>query len=166
MSGEGAHNPYDDTALLANVATLQVGVDDIHDAIEHVSAIFPDDTDLTCTFTAAAGANTWSGWAEIVDSAATTLSSLFVATPGHLSSLTIEEISDTSALYMIEVAYGGARIVTVRARVAGSGKFHSPDTHAKFWAPLIPAGETIYYRMKTDKAVADTCNIHFRYHVH
>ena len=44
---------------------------DTDDATQHVTSIFPSDTNLTCTFTAHANANTWSAWTEIADSGAT-----------------------------------------------------------------------------------------------
>ncbi len=139
---------------------------DIHDALRHVSAIFPDDTNLTCTFTAAAGAHTWSGWTEIVDSGATTLSSFFADARGHISALHFETYSDINALYMVELAWGDNHVVIGRARFAATGKFTSSDTKTVFHAPASPAGETVYYRMKTDTGVADTIILHIRHHTH
>lgn len=138
----------------------------IFDATEHTSAIFPDDTDLTCTFTAHATANTWSAWAEIVDSGATALTDVFADDRGHLTAMGIETLSEDDAVYMIEIAWGDAKTIITRGRFAGATKFQTPTEHLRFWAPPCPAGETIYYRMKTDTAVADTCTVHFRYHVH
>lgn len=79
--------------LLANQATLLTRlsaaraeyIDNNYDALHHQTYVFPGDTDLSCTFTAGQAADTWGTWAEIVDSAANTLSSLFTSNPGHLT---------------------------------------------------------------------------------
>lgn len=72
-------------------------INEIDDASQHVTSIFPSDTNLTCTFTAHANAHTWSAWAEIQDSAATKLSASFAAVPGHLTSMLVETVSDNTA---------------------------------------------------------------------
>ncbi|GAG53560.1 unnamed protein product, partial [marine sediment metagenome] len=72
-------------------------------------SIFPSDTNLTCTFKAHANAHTWSTWAEIVDSATTKLSDAFATEPGHITSIIIETVSDNTALYMYEIAWGVAK---------------------------------------------------------
>jgi len=136
------------------------------DAVRHVSDIFPDDTNLTCTFTAHANANTFSAWAEIVDSGATALSAAFAASEGHLTSMLIETVSDNGAIYMFEVSWGAAKNIVTRGRFAGAGKFQAAHIQDRFWAPEIPVGETVYYRLKTETAVADTCTVSFRYHIH
>lgn len=137
-----------------------------HDALSHVTSIFPSDTNLTCTFTAHADAHTWSTWAEIVDSAATKLSAAFATVLGHLTSILIETVSDDAALYMFEIAWGAAKNLVTSGRFAGAGKFQQAHIQDRFWAPRFPAGELIYYRLKTDTAVADSCTIHLRYHPH
>ena len=138
----------------------------IDDATQHVTSIFPSDTNLTCTLTAHANANTWSAWTEIADSAATKLSAAFAAVPGHITSILIETVSDNTALYMFEIAWGAAKNLVTSGRFAGVGKFQQAHIQDRFWAPPFPAGQLIYYRLKTDKAVADTCTIHLRYHAH
>ena len=137
-----------------------------HDAVEHVTSIFPSDTNLTCTFTAAAGLHTWSAWTEIADSAATKLSDMFADVPGHITSILIETVSDNAALYMFEIAWGAARNLITSGRFAGAGKFQAAHIQDRFWAPAFPMGQLIYYRLKSDTAVADTCTVHFRYHEH
>jgi len=139
---------------------------DTDDATQHVTSIFPSDTNLTCTFTAHANANTWSAWTEIADSAATKLSAAFATSPGHITASVIETISDDNAIYMVEIAWGAAKNLITTCRFAGGTKFQRPDMQKRFWAPTLPAGELIYYRMKTETAVADTCTLHFRYHAH
>lgn len=139
---------------------------EIDDATQHVTSIFPSNTNLTCTFTAHANAHTWSAWTEIADSAATKLSASFATMPGHITSMVIETISDNAAIYMIEIAWGAAKVPITAMRFAGVGKFQAAHIQDRFWAPSFPAGELIYYRMKTETAVADTCTVHLRYHAH
>lgn len=141
-------------------------LENIDDAIQHVTSIFPSDTYLICTFTANANAHVWSSWTEIVDNAANKLSAAFAISPGHISSLVIETISDNAAIYMYEIAWGAAKNIVTRGRFAGVGKFQAAHIQDRFWAPPFDAGQLIYYRMKTETAVADTCTVHFRYHVH
>lgn len=137
---------------------------EIDDATQHITAIFPSDTNLTCTFTAHANAHTWSAWTEIADSAATKLSAACATEPGHLTSIVIETISDNAAIYMLEISWGAAKTIITRTRFAGAGKFQAAHIQDRFWAPSLPAGQLFYYRMKTETAVADTCTVHFRYH--
>ena len=139
---------------------------DVDDATQHISSIFPSNTNLTCTFTAHANANTWSAWTEIADSAATKLSASFTTVPGHITSILIETISDDAAIYMYEIAWGAAKNPITSGRFAGVGKFQAANIQDRFWAPQFPAGQLIYYRMKTETAVANTCTIHLRYHAH
>ena len=136
------------------------------DAIRHVSDLFPGNTNLTCTFTAHATANTWSAWAEIADSGATTLSSSFTTNDGHLTSILIETVSDNAAIYMFEISWGAAKTIVTKGRFAGAGKFQAAHITDKFWAPEIPSGETVYYRLKTETGVADTCTVSIRTHIH
>jgi len=140
--------------------------DETLDAVRHATLIYPGDTNLTCTFTAHANAHTWSAWAEITDSGATTLSSVFATTEGHITEMVVETISDNAAIYMIEIAWGAAKSLVTTMRFAGVGKFQSANDIKRFWAPTFPPGQTIYYRMKTETIVADTCTVHFRYHLH
>lgn len=139
----------------------------IDDATQHVTAIFPNDTNQICTFTAAAGANTWSNWIEIIDvPGGTKLSASFATIPGHLTALGIETLSEADTIYMVEIAWGADKVVITRGRFAGATKFETATEHLRFWAPPCPAGELLYYRMKTATAVANTCTVHFRYHLH
>jgi len=67
---------------------------------------------------------------------------------------------------MLEIAYGDAKVPLLEQRFAGSGKFQNPRHLARTYGIEIPAGETVYYRMKSDTAVADTAKVHIRYHLH
>lgn len=154
-----------DAILVDTTAILELAVQ-IDDATQHVTSIFPADTYLTCTLEADDDAHVWSGWTEIVDNAAHKLSDLFADAAGHITSILIETVSDDAALYMFEIAWGAAKTPITSGRFAGIGKFQAAHIQDRFWAPPFPAGALIYYRMKTDTAVADTCTVHFRYHAH
>ena len=135
------------------------------DALHHQSHVFPGDTNKECTLTAAEAANTWSDYTEITDGT-TTLTSLFATSPGHITVIQEESLSEIDTFYMLEITWGSAHTLVTEQRMAGGTKFQNPDYHARTYAPAIPAGETIYYRMKTATAVADTCTVHLRYHNH
>ena len=80
-------------------------LEDISLELSHMSKIFPDltsDIDLTCTFTSGA-IDEFDTWAEITDSGATTLSSVFAFNAGHISALTIRNTSDDNLMYCIEL---------------------------------------------------------------
>ena len=141
-------------------------LDSIFHDLEHITDIFPADTDLTCTLTALNTANTFSAWAEIEDSGATKLSASFSAESGHITSMLVENISEANTIYMIEIAWGADKNIVTRMRFAGGTKFQAPDMESRFLAPPIPAGELVYYRMKTATAVADSCTVHYRHHAH
>jgi hypothetical protein len=151
--------PLDKADVLENQATIE-------DALLHVSSIFPNDSNLTCTLTAGQPADTWGAWAEIADSGANTLSALFASVDGHISSLIVEEVSEVDTVYMVEFSYGAAKTVVVRTRFAGGTKFQAPNVQNRMWTTIFAAGETVYYRMKTATAVADTAKVHVRYHLH
>ncbi len=156
-------------ALLATEAKqdiIDTIVDNIDDAVQHISHIYPDDTNLTCTLTALNTANTWSAWVEITDSGANTLSAIFAAVAGHISSIVVETISEDNTIYMVEIAYGVDKVTLETLRFAGGTKFQAPNVQNRMWSLPFVAGETIYYRMKSATAVADTCTVHFRYHLH
>lgn len=135
-------------------------------AAAHTSLIFPGDTNLTCTLTAAATADTFSAWVEIVDSAATKLSAAFATYHGHITELSIESLSEIDTIYMVEISCGAAGEVPLTAiRLAGGTKFDTPSPVQRLAMPAIPAGCKVWYRMKTASAVADTALVNFRYHV-
>ncbi len=147
---------------MPGIARLQ----EVFDALTHTTEIFPDDTNLTLTFTAHANAHTWLAWTEIADSGANTMTSLFTSNPGHVTALYIEELSDIDAIYMLEISYGAAKVLVTSGRFAGATKFQVPPGNLKFATVEIPSGKTVYYRMKSGTAVADTALVHFRYHTH
>ena len=144
-------------------ANLPTDIDHLVLEGEHETFIFPDDTNLTCTLTAHASANTWSTWTEITDGT-TTMSSLFTTIGGHLSGMIIESLSELDTVYMLEIGYGGDKTILSRSRFAGTDKFQNPSHQERFRGVISPAGGTIYYRLKSATAVANTALVHFRYH--
>ncbi len=150
-------------------AELDIVHEETHEVLHataHKSDIFPGNTNLTCTFTAAAGANTWSAYIEIVDSAATSLSDSYALLPGHITEIDIEELSDENTIYMIEISAGATHEVLTNIRFAGGTKFQNPSAVQRLHMLEIASGETLYYRMKTASGVADTAIVNFRYHTH
>jgi len=132
----------------------------------HETFIFPEDTDETVTFTASNVANTFGAWAEIVDNNAVTLSSKFASNEGHISAVMVEDVSVKEKTFLIEIAYGASKIIISRHRfVSGETTKLPPIQQIRVRSLDIPAGETVYYRMKCDQADA-TCELSFRYHYH
>ncbi len=157
--------------ILALIEKVWDYVFDIHHQGDHISYVFPDNTNLTCTLTALNTANTFSAWAEIEDNTGGTtikLSSKFATYGGHITDVREETLSEINTLYELELAYGDGgptNLLTV-IRFAGGTKFDTADNDQHMNAPRIPAGSKVYYRMKTATAVADTCLVHLRYHLH
>jgi len=151
------------------IEELQTEVDELILEMSHDSEIFPDSTELVCTFTAGTPANTWGAWVEIVDNTPVTpitFSSKFAAEAGHLSGALIEDISHKDKRYEVCGAYGDAKVCIFDHRfVAGEVKKLAAIQAIRVRAPQIPAGETIYYRMRCEEPLA-TCEISFRYHLH
>jgi len=78
----------------------------------------------------------------------------------------MESLSEINTIYMLEIAYGDDKAVVSRMRFAGTTKFQNPSHQERFRGLHCPAGETVFYRLKTATAVADTVIVHFRYHFH
>jgi len=119
------------------------------------------------TFTAGGVANTFGAWVEIaVDVIGTTFSSKLAEETGHISGLLIEELSDKDKRYLLEIAYGDDKTVILRHRfIAWDVKKLDAVNFMRIRAEAIPAGETVYYRMKCETAGA-TCEVSLRYHTH
>lgn len=178
-----ANIPADIDTLLARLTALRAGyldelgptnlpsdIDDIWLELHHRSLLYPDlstDIDLTCTFTSGA-IDAFGAWAEIDDSGATTFSSLCATDNVHISALRIRTVSETDVLYVIELGYGpNAGAVTIfDVHEFGSGTKHiDSDEQARFRPPAIPAGQNVYYRMKTEDTANATTTIVLRYHI-
>lgn len=135
--------------------------------IQHESDIFPEDTDESVTFTAGGAINTFGAWVEIaVDGNGETLSSKVAEENGHISGILIEDMSVKDKHYLLEIAYGDDKVNVLRHRfIAWDAKKLDAVNFMKIRAEDIPAGETVYYRMKCETALA-TCEISLRYHTH
>ena len=135
----------------------------------HTTRIFPESTELGIEFTAGTPANSWSAWAEIEDDTPVTpvkFSSKAATEDLHICAIQIEALSDDDNRYMLEIAYGDAKTVVARHRfISGVTKKLEAVTFARIRARHVPAGETIYYRMKCEVA-GGTCEISVRYHFH
>lgn len=143
-------------------------ITDLLDQLEleaiHASHIFPEDTDETITFVAGGTANTFGAWAEIVDNNAVTLSSKFASNIGHITTLAVESANTNAKIYYIEIAYGDAKTVVCVHRFktnTGVNRFQL----ARMRTLKIPAGETVYYRMKCETASAQAV-VNLKYHFH
>jgi len=135
--------------------------------MQHESDIFPEDTDEAVTFTAGAPANTFGSWAEIaVDGNGTTFSSKVATENAHISGILIEDLSDKDKRYLLEIAHGADKTNVLRHRfLSGEVKKLEAVQFMRIRAEDIPAGETVYYRLKCETAGA-TCEISLRYHTH
>lgn len=144
-------------------------VEHIEEINTHTTNIFPDNTNLTCTLTALATTNTFSSWAEIEDNTGGTtikLSAKFATYPGHITAMILESVSEDNTIYEAELSYGSSKTIITRWRFAGSTKFLNASHQVRVRGAEIPAAETIYYRMKSATAVADTAVVHFRYYLY
>jgi len=157
------------TALANYTAARAQYIDDIYTELNHRSYLFPDlssNIDLTCTFTSGA-IDSFGTWAEVTDSGATTLGSVFDATGGHISALAIRSTNTADVLYVIELGYGPTYdAVTIwDVHEFGSGtKFIGPDAQLRFRPPNVPAGQKVWYRMKTENTLNASATIVLRYH--
>ena len=132
----------------------------------HTTAIFPTATNLTCTLTADVNANEWEDWAEIVDSAAASLSTAFAANDGHITGMLVEDTNQDDTRFMFEIGYGDTHIIVARGRVLTETNKLSTAQIGRFRGGIIPAGVTIYARVMCATAAAKTLSVHFRYYLH
>jgi len=144
-----------------------VEVDYLYLDAQHESAIFPEDTDEVVTFTAGGDANTFDSWAEVaVDGNGTTFSSKLATENAHISGILVEDMQVKDKRYLLEIAYGAAKVNVLRHRfVAWDAKKLDAVLYMRIRAADIPAGETVYYRLKCETGGA-TCAISLRYHTH
>ncbi|TKJ25409.1 MAG: hypothetical protein CEE41_04455 [Hadesarchaea archaeon B3_Hades] len=130
----------------------------------HVSSIFPEDTDELITVTAGGTNNVFGAWAELVDGTPVALSSKFATDPGYIVSVIIEDCSVTDKRYFLEVAYGAAHKVVGRSRFMKVLNKLNVGHQMRIRSIKIPAGETIYYRLKCETASA-TAEVQIRYYL-
>lgn len=140
--------------------------DTLHDigiAFSHEDYVFPTDTNLTCTFSTHANANTWSAWTRIVDSGATNLDASFTS-EAHICELDVETVSRINQIWMCEIAYGAAKNIVARFRLRCPNLNRTRGIIA-IHGEHIPSGEILYYRLKNDAGGDSwTCNIRWHFH--
>lgn len=139
-------------------------IEHIWDTQTHVSAIFPEDTDEVVLVTAGAANNGFGAWAELVDNNAVTLSSKFADDPGHIVAILVEDSSLKDVRYLMELSYGDDNIVICRTRFMKVNTKLNVGHQARVRSLHISGGETIYYRLKCETALA-TAEIHLRYYL-
>lgn len=156
----------DSAALASNYTSARAGyIDDIKEDLEHITAIFPEATNETVTFTAGGTNNTFGSWAEIVDNNAVTFSSKAAASSIHLTSIQIETTDTDDKVYLVEISYGSGNTIVTRSRFYSGTKFTNAIAQTRLHTAIIPAGETIYYRLACETASA-TATVSIRYHTH
>ncbi len=143
--------------------------DETRDTLDHLgqhethnSHIFPESTNLTVILTAHVNPDTWSAWAEIQDSGATTLSSK-ISSIAHICAVSVESTSAANETWMVEVAYGDSKVISASARfVSQSVGMLELVQFFRIRSRHIPSSETIYYRLMCSVG-GETCLVHFRY---
>ena len=134
-------------------------------SITHNTAIFPEATNLTITIAGHANADTWSAWVEIQDSAATTFTSKIIG-EGHITAVNVEDTSISGKVWMLEIAYGVAKINVARIRFISASLGGLPAiTGSIIRSDHIPDDETVYARLMCS-AGGEDCMIHIRYYLH
>ncbi|MCK4721768.1 MAG: hypothetical protein KAT75_00620 [Dehalococcoidia bacterium] len=157
------------TSDIEDVADDVAVVDDLVDFLvleaRHETHLWPEDSDEVCTLTAGAVNNAFSDWAELdIDGDGDTLSSKFADDIGHLSAVSILHVETTDVEYILEIAYGDDRTNIARQLFMARGVYKLAGVFfQRIRAQSIPAGETVYYRMKC-AAGGNTCEISVRYH--
>jgi len=136
--------------------------DDLYHFTHHVSSIFPEDTDELVTLTAGGTNNVFGAWAEVTDGAVT-LSSKFATKPGHIVAIIIEDVNQVDERYTLEISHGAAYVIIGRTRFMKSGVLVNVEHSRRIRSYHIPAGETVYYRMKCE-TLSKTAIAQFRYY--
>ena len=120
--------------------------------------VFPEVTNGTITLTAHANANTFSTWAEVLDNLGVSLTVKFATEGGYIVDATMFLFSQATTMYLVEFAYGAAKVIVARAMVFSDWTYVIPMKSRR-----IPSGETVYYRLMCQTAGGKTCRIAFRY---
>ena len=132
---------------------------------EHETKLWPEDSNQVATLTAGGTNNVFGDWAELdIDGDGDTFSSKFTEDIGHVSAVVILDLNIEDVKYILEIAYGDDKTNIVRqVFMSGDAKKLSGVFYQRIRAPQIPAGETVYYRMKCETGGA-TCCLSVRYH--
>ena len=148
-----------------DVAVVDGLVDFLVLEAKHETHLWPEDTSEVCTLTAGGAANTFGDWVELdLDGDGDTLSSKFAEAIGHLSAVYVTDLNTQDVAYILEIAYGDDKTNIARQMfMSGDLKILEGVFYQRIRAPVIPAGETMYYRMKCETGGA-TCELSVRYH--
>jgi len=162
------HDAIEDS-LVCIIDSLSVANDNLRTliiAVGHISYLFPEESDETVILISGATDNVYGGYAEIIDNDSDTLSNKFTS-PGHISSIMIEDASVNDKIYVLEISHGdttAATMVSQTRYMSGSNKIGTTQ-QARLRMPHVLPGDRIWYRMKCETASA-TLQAHFRYHLH
>lgn len=155
-------NPETLVSVLPGIEAVPLGNGHYALRVEEVGAsevhVFPEVTNETVTLAAHANANAFSGWVEVQDNNAVTLSSKFVTEAGYIMEALMFLYNQATTMYLVEFAYGAAKVIIGRAMVFSDWTYFIPMKSRR-----IPAGEAIYYRLMCGTAGAKTCRVGFRY---
>ena len=133
--------------------------------LQHDTKLFPEDSNETVTVTAGGVANTFSAWTELVDNNAVSFSSKIADQDGHISNILLEAVSATDKIYILELSCCDDNTIITRARWIVNLANIGTSCAANVRSVKIPAGETVYYRLKCETGGA-TAEISLRYHTH
>lgn len=142
-------------------------LEEIGDALNHNTIIWPYTTNLTATLTSGAQ-NVWGAWTRLVDSVGAFLDNQTTAHI-HITSVNIES-EQTAGIYILEIVCLIAGVYNVVARVRWhstvAGIFAAVQQY-KIRSESIPANCRLYGRVMCD-VVAGTQAItyHLRYYQH
>lgn len=139
-------------------------VEEIYQYSHHVSNIFPEDTDETCLIVAGGTDNIFGGWALLVDDMAGHFDAVFATSPGHIVAILIEDCNQTDERYLLEISYGGSKVMVARTRFMKSGVLVNVEHSTRIRSIHIPVGEDVYYRLKCE-TLSKTAYIHLRYYL-
>jgi len=129
--------------------------------------IYPADTDDVVILTAGGTDDTFGDWAEIdTDAGGDTFSSKIAGQDAHISGFLVEDLDTVDKRYLLEISYGDDKTNVLRHRfLSGEVKKLPAVQFMRIRTERLPAGVTVYYRMKCETADA-TCEVSLRYHFH
>jgi hypothetical protein len=131
--------------------------------IQNEMFLFPEATNITCTFIAG-GANAWGAWAQIQDSNALLFSTRFATRSGFLAECALSNFSADLNRYMFEIGWGAVPTIVARGMCISATAATGPLPYfVDLRSAQIPRGELIYYRMMCETGGAN-CQVGFRYY--
>ena len=119
--------------------------------------LYPSTTQITCTLVAG-NTGVFSDWTLITDSTGGNFSAQFSASTGYIVDMQIYDHSAVDKLYLVEITYGASKTPL------GTAMWHTSFIdNVDIKSVLVPAGETVYYRMMCSGANGATAKVGFRY---